>query len=229
MYCCNFCILWVHELWGFGSGVKADSIPVRILWCIKGWSDPRILKEHSDLTGCFRRLPQFVHPSEHHKGPYSCCSWRVHFSLKMEAHKFCRMANQPIKTKCKNNYCESKCNLHVYLGDMFKKASQEFLYIKCCGISWSFVSYSIPFFSYEDFRKHRRGPWWTWTSRWSRFPIWIQLRLLTQPKYRSRNRKLSVIIYISIDTAWQSRIWDSLAPVWSSVSHSNWIMLYILQ
>lgn len=69
---------------------------------------------------------QFVHPSEHHKGQYSCCSWSVHYALTMEAHKFCKTANQPTKTKSKNNYCESKCILYVYLRDVLKMASKSF-------------------------------------------------------------------------------------------------------
>jgi len=44
----------------------------------------------------------------------------------MEAHKFYKMANQPTTTKGKNYYRESKCNLHVYLRDMLKKASKSF-------------------------------------------------------------------------------------------------------
>jgi len=44
----------------------------------------------------------------------------------MEAHKFCKMAKKPTKTNSKNKYCESKSNLHVYLRDMFKKASKSF-------------------------------------------------------------------------------------------------------
>jgi len=44
----------------------------------------------------------------------------------MEAHKFCKMAKKLTKTNSKNNYCESKSNLHVYLRDMFKKASKNF-------------------------------------------------------------------------------------------------------
>jgi len=44
----------------------------------------------------------------------------------MEAHKFCKTANKPTKTKCKNNYCESKSILHVYLRDILKMASKSF-------------------------------------------------------------------------------------------------------
>ena len=69
----------------------------------------------------------------------------------MEAHKFYKMANQPTTTKGKNYYRESKCNLHVYLRDMLKKGLQEFLHIKCCGISCTPVSNFTH--SYEDSRK----------------------------------------------------------------------------
>jgi hypothetical protein len=44
----------------------------------------------------------------------------------MEAYKFCKTANQPTTTKCKNYYCESKCSLHVYLRDILKKAPKNF-------------------------------------------------------------------------------------------------------
>jgi hypothetical protein len=44
----------------------------------------------------------------------------------MEAHKFCKIANQPTTTKCKKCYCESKCDIHVYLRDILKKASKSF-------------------------------------------------------------------------------------------------------
>jgi hypothetical protein len=44
----------------------------------------------------------------------------------------------------------------VDLRDMVKKASKSVLYIKHCGICLLIVSYSISFFSYEDFRKHKR-------------------------------------------------------------------------
>jgi len=47
-----------------------------------------------------------------------------------------------------------------------QKGLQEYLYINHCGIFWSLVSYSIDFFSCEDFWKHRRGPWWTGTTWW---------------------------------------------------------------
>jgi len=49
------------------------------------------------------------------------------------------------------------------LWDMLIKP-QVCLYINSCGISWPLVSHSINFFSYEDSRKHRSGPWWLWTS-----------------------------------------------------------------
>lgn len=37
-----------------------------------------------------------------------------------------------------------------------QKSLQECLYIKHSGICWLLVSYAISFFSYEDFRKHKR-------------------------------------------------------------------------
>jgi len=51
-------------------------------------------------------------------------------------------------------------------GTCLKKAYKG-VCINCCGIRWLLVSYSIKFFSYEDTRKHRRGPWWSCASRWS--------------------------------------------------------------
>ena len=61
---------------------------------------------------------------------------------------------------------------HVYLRDMFKRAA-KCLYIIHCSIPWSVASYSIDFFICEDSRKHRKGPWWLWTSRWSHMYLLI--------------------------------------------------------
>jgi len=55
------------------------------------------------------------------------------------------------------------------LRHMIKKKAYKSVCIDCCGISWLLVSCSIKFFSYEDIRKHRRGPWWSCTSRWWSF------------------------------------------------------------
>jgi hypothetical protein len=66
------------------------------------------------------------------------------------------------------------------------------LYINHCGISWPLVSYCINFFSCEDSSKHKREPWWPWTSRWRRYPNRIPLWLVVQPKYRSSNRTVPV-------------------------------------
>ena len=45
----------------------------------------------------------------------------------------------------------------AYVNDIFKKVS-ECVCKYCCDISWPFGLYSINFFSYEDSRKHKRGP-----------------------------------------------------------------------
>jgi len=48
--------------------------------------------------------------------------------------------------------------------------------------------------NWRDSRKHWRGPWCPWTSSWRRHPNRIFLWLVVQPKYRSSNRKLTIVV-----------------------------------
>jgi len=56
------------------------------------------------------------------------------------------------------------------------------MYISHCDISWTLFSYSINFYSYEYYRKHRRG--WSWlnkqmkeTSKWNNSLISCTIQL----------------------------------------------------
>jgi hypothetical protein len=54
------------------------------------------------------------------------------------------------------------------------------------------LSCSINFFSCEDTIKHRRGPCWSWTCRWRRYPNRIFLSLALLSKCMSSYKKLAI-------------------------------------
>ena len=80
------------------------------------------------------------------------------------------------------------CMLQAGFMNIYKKILQEWLYINHCGISWHLVSYTIKFYSSQDFRKHIRGPWWP-TSRWRTYPKSMLLWFAVQSKYWSSNKE----------------------------------------
>ena len=79
----------------------------------------------------------------------------------------------------------------VDLRDMFKKAFKSVCTSNIV-VSSSLLSYSMNFFCYEESMKHRRRPWWPWTSRWRRYQNWIFLWLVVQLMYWNSNKKLHV-------------------------------------
>jgi len=92
------------------------------------------------------------------------------------------------------------------------------LHIDSCDISQPPVTYTINFFHYEDTcstvswslgipgrnwgdcRKHRKGPWCSWTSNWRRHSIGIHFWLVVHVKCRSSDKyylsKLSATIVV---------------------------------
>ena len=89
-----------------------------------------------------------------------------------------------------------------------------------------FFSYSINYFSHEGDIKHKRRPWWPWTSRWRRCSNGMLLWSVAHAKYNSRNKKVSVRTWVSTVSFWKFEIIDKLAPVQSCASWINSILWY---
>jgi hypothetical protein len=75
---------------------------------------------------------------------------------------------------------------------------QKYLYFSCCCVCWQLFWYSN-FLSYDNHRKHTRGPWWHWTSRWRRWSDYSS-HYLCSPSAGAQTDKLPVMI--SIGTIW---------------------------
>jgi hypothetical protein len=105
------------------------------------------------------------------------------------------MANQPTRTKSKNNYCESKCNLHVYLRDMLKKASKSF-----CTSNVVFPEPLSPTPSTSLAMKTPENTEDPEPADEVDFQIEYSPDLLYSPSIGAVSRNLSVTVYISIGT-----------------------------